>query len=113
MHPQLVLRFIGILIFFLGVSMAGPLLVSLIYKDGSTWAIFYSMLITSGTGLLFFIGTKKDKETHLSHRDGVAIVTFGWVAAGLVGAIPFLLSGSGSHSLSAFRLHTQFHQRLF
>jgi trk system potassium uptake protein TrkH len=74
--------------------MAGPLLVSLIYKDGSTWAIFYSMLITSGTGLLFFIGTKKDKETHLSHRDGVAIVTFGWVAAGFVGAIPFLLSGS-------------------
>jgi trk system potassium uptake protein TrkH len=94
MHPQLVLRFIGILIFFLGVSMAGPLLVSLIYKDGSTGAIFYAMLITSGTGLLFFIGTKKDKETHLSHRDGVAIVTFGWVAAGLVGAIPYLLSGS-------------------
>jgi trk system potassium uptake protein TrkH len=74
--------------------MAGPLLVSLIYKDGSTGAIFYAMLITSGTGLLFFIGTKKDKETHLSHRDGVAIVTFGWVAAGLVGAIPYLLSGS-------------------
>jgi trk system potassium uptake protein TrkH len=94
MHPQLVLRFIGILIFFLGVSMAGPLLVSLIYKDGSTGAMFYAMLITSGTGLLFFIGTKKDKETPLSHRDGVAIVTFGWVAAGFVGAIPYLLSGS-------------------
>jgi trk system potassium uptake protein TrkH len=102
MHPQLVLRFIGILIFFLGVSMAGPLLVSLIYKDGSTWAIFYSMLITSGTGLLFFIGTKKDKETHLSHRDGVAIVTFGWVAAGLVGAIPFLLSGSIPNFTNAY-----------
>jgi trk system potassium uptake protein TrkH len=102
MHPQLVLRFIGILIFFLGVSMAGPLLVSLIYKDGSTWAIFYSMLITSGTGLLFFIGTKKDKETHLSHRDGVAIVTFGWVAAGFVGAIPFLLSGSIPNFTNAY-----------
>ncbi|KPK30298.1 MAG: potassium transporter, partial [Nitrospira bacterium SG8_3] len=94
MHPQLILRFIGILIFFLGVSMAGPLLVSLIYKDGSTWSIFYSMLITSVIGFLCFIGTQKDKETHFSHRDGVAIVTFGWIAAGVVGAIPYLLSGS-------------------
>ncbi len=94
MHPQRILRLIGILIFFLGVSMAGPLLVSLIYKDGSTWAIFYSMVVTSGAGLLSFILTKKDQETHLSHRDGVAIVTFGWIAAGLVGAIPYLLSGS-------------------
>ena len=94
MHPQLVLRFIGILFFFLGISMAGPLLVSLTYEDGSTSALLYSMLITSGIGLLLFIGTKRVGETHLSHRDGVAIVTFGWVAAGLVGAIPFLLSGS-------------------
>jgi trk system potassium uptake protein TrkH len=94
MHPQLILRFIGILFFFLGISMGGPLLISLIYKDGSTLGLLCSMVITSGIGLLFFIGTKRDKETHLSHRDGVAIVTFGWVAAGLVGAIPFLLSGS-------------------
>jgi trk system potassium uptake protein TrkH len=94
MHPQVILRFIGILISFLGVSMAGPLVVSLIYKDGSTWSIFYSMLITSVIGFLCVIGTQKDKETHLSHRDGVAIVTFGWIAAALVGAIPYLLSGS-------------------
>jgi trk system potassium uptake protein TrkH len=94
MHPQLILRFIGILIFFLGVSMAGPLLVSLIYGDGGTWSILYSMLITSGIGFLCYIVTKKNKETHLSHRDGVAIVTFGWMAAGLAGAIPYLLSGS-------------------
>jgi trk system potassium uptake protein TrkH len=102
MHPQLVLRFIGILIFFLGLSMAGPLLVSFIYRDGSTWALLYSMLITCGIGLIFFIITKKDKETHLSHRDGVAIVTFGWVAAGFVGAIPFLLSSSIPNFTNAY-----------
>ena len=94
MHPQLILRFIGILIFFLGVSTVGPLLVSLIYEDGSTRALLYSMIITSGIGFLIFVATKSDRETHLSHRDGVAIVTLGWVAAGLVGAIPFLLSGT-------------------
>jgi trk system potassium uptake protein TrkH len=102
MHFQNVLRFIGILIFFLGLSMAAPLLLSLFYHDGSTRALYYSMLITTGIGLLFFIGTKRDKETHLNHRDGVAIVTLGWIAAGLVGAIPFLLSGSIPNFTNAY-----------
>ena len=94
MHLSHVIRFTGILIFFLGVSMAAPLLVSFFYNDGSTSALLYSMIITSGIGILFFIGSKRDGEIHLNHRDGVAVVTFGWVAAGLVGAIPFILSGS-------------------
>jgi trk system potassium uptake protein TrkH len=74
--------------------MTAPLAVSLFYNDGSSLALIYSMLITSGLGLLFFLGTRKEEETHLSHRDGVAIVTFGWLAAGFAGTIPFLLSGS-------------------
>ncbi len=94
MNPQTVLRFIGILNLFLGLSMAVPLLVSVIYQDGSTKALFNSMLITCGIGLLLFLITRKNKGAHLNHRDGVAIVTFGWLAAGLVGAIPYLLSGT-------------------
>jgi trk system potassium uptake protein TrkH len=94
MNPQTVLRFIGILILFLGLSMAAPLIVSFIYHDGSSGALFNSMLITCGIGLLTFLVTKKNKGAHLNHRDGVAIVTFGWMAAGLVGAIPFLMSGA-------------------
>jgi len=94
MNLHHVFRFVGVLIFFMGVFMAAPLLVSVIYEDGCTLALFYSMLITAGAGLLLFICTKKDKETQLSPRDGIAIVTFGWVAAGLAGTVPFLLAGS-------------------
>jgi trk system potassium uptake protein TrkH len=94
MHPKLVRRFIGILLFFLGLSMAAPLMVSLLYEEESTHALLYSLLITTGTGLLLFIGAEKNDVTHLSHRDGVIIVTLGWAAAGLLGAIPFLLSGA-------------------
>ena len=94
MNPRTVLRCIGILNLFLGLSMAVPLLVSVIYQDGSTKALFNSMLITCGIGLLLFLITRKNKGAHLNHRDGVAIVTFGWLAAGLVGAIPYLLSGT-------------------
>jgi len=74
--------------------MAVPLAVSLVYEDGSTRSIAYSMLVSCGAGLLLYLLTREDKEAYLSHRDGVAIVTFGWVAAGVVGAVPFILSGS-------------------
>ena len=86
MNPQHVLRFIGILILFLGASMAAPLLVSILYQDGSTFPLLWSMLITACLGMLLFKYSKRNGDTHLNHRDGVAIVTFGWVAAGLAGA---------------------------
>ena len=62
MHLPLVLRLIGILIFFLGVSMSAPVFVSLIYKDGSTRALFYSMLFTSGIGLALYLITRKGND---------------------------------------------------
>jgi trk system potassium uptake protein TrkH len=94
MHPKIILRFIGILFIFLGLSMTMPLMVSIIYAEGSIWALFYSLLITVSTGFLLFIGTKRNEVAQLSHRDGVAIVTLGWAGAGLAGAIPFLISGA-------------------
>lgn len=93
-HPQSIIRFTGILVFFLGLSMGAPVLVSFVYRDGTTLALIYSMAISMGAGLVFFrLGRIKD-EAAISHRDGVAIVTIGWVIAGLMGALPFLFSGS-------------------
>ncbi len=102
MHLNLIFRFIGILIIFLGVSMAAPLVVSIIYGDGASLGILYSLLATSFIGILLMIGTKKDPKTHLNHRDGVAVVTFSWVAAGLIGAVPFLLTNSISGFTDAY-----------
>lgn len=73
--------------------MAVPLFVSLICQDGSAPAFLYSILINVGIGFLLYVLTRRDHETNLNHRDGVAVVTFGWLAAGLAGAIPYILSG--------------------
>ena len=54
MHPRIITRFVAILVLFLGISMAFPLLVSLIYEDGSARALLISMLISSCVGLIFF-----------------------------------------------------------
>ncbi len=93
MNPQYVLRFVGILVLFLGLAMIVPMGVSFFYHDNGTLPLFWSMIITAGFGSLLYAGTKKVGETPLSHRDGVAIVTFGWIAAGLAGALPFIISG--------------------
>jgi trk system potassium uptake protein TrkH len=94
MNPNSVARFIGILIIFLGASMCLPLGVALVDGDQSSYALAWSMAITECVGILMFLSAKKYRVMHLSHRDGVAIVTFGWLAAGLFGAIPFIISGA-------------------
>jgi len=103
MRLRQILRLIGILNFFLGLFMLAPLVVSLIYSDGSFLPILYSFIITSGGGLVLFVATSTADYTALSQREGMAIVTFGWLSAGFFGSLPFLFSGSiGSLTNSFF-----------
>ncbi len=102
MHVLIITRFIALLILFLGLFMALPLLISILYKDGSTWPLLLSMLITTLTGLIIFLFTKKQKDNHLSHRDGAAIVSLGWLMAGLFGILPFIFSGAIPNFTNAF-----------
>jgi trk system potassium uptake protein TrkH len=101
-HFQSIIRFTGILVFFLGLSIGAPVLVSIVYRDGTTLALLYSMALSMGAGLLFFRLGKIADDAVISHRDGVAIVTFGWIIAGFIGALPFLLSGFIPHFTDAY-----------
>lgn len=94
MHVRIITRFIAILILFLGLSMAGPLLVAFLFKDRSIYALLVSLIITSLTGLILLVCTRRPESRQLNHRDGVAIVTLGWVMAGLFGTLPYILSGT-------------------
>jgi trk system potassium uptake protein TrkH len=93
MHVRIITRYVALLTLFLGISMALPVLISLIYDDGSTMALLISMLISSCFGFIVLLFTRGKKSPHLNHRDGIAIVTFGWVMAGLSGMLPYLFSG--------------------
>ena len=94
MHFRVVLRFTAILIFFLGLFMAVPLIVSLACRDGSSRAFAFSMAVSFIVGLLLFVFTRNRQEIALNHRDGVAIVSLGWIMAGLFGMLPYIISGS-------------------
>lgn len=94
MHYRIILRFVSILLIFLGLAMGGPLVVSFFFEDGSTGAILISMALTLMSGLGVFFSVRSHKDIQLNHRDGVAIVTLGWVMAALFGTLPFILSGA-------------------
>ncbi|UCG65966.1 MAG: TrkH family potassium uptake protein [Deltaproteobacteria bacterium] len=102
MRFRQILRVIGILNAFLGLFMLAPLIVSLVYSDGSFLPILYSFFITSASGLLLFLIARTADYTALSQREGMAIVTFSWLSAGLFGSLPFLFSGSIGSLTDAF-----------
>ena len=93
MNFHIIVRFTGILMFFLGLSMGAPLAVSFLFGDNCTQSLFLAMAITCFLGIILFVFTRNQKEKQLSHRDGIAIVTLGWMMAGLVGALPYLFAG--------------------
>ena len=47
---------------------------------------------TCVAAVLLWLATRTDQE--LSRRDGLGVVTFGWLVAGIAGAVPFYLSGT-------------------
>ena len=102
MRFRQIFRLIGILNFFLGLSMLAPLTISLIYSDGSFLSLLYSFIITSGSGIVLFFLIKKDDYPALSQREAMAIVTLSWLSAGFFGSLPFLFSGSIGNITDAY-----------
>ncbi|XPV74801.1 MAG: TrkH family potassium uptake protein [Desulfovibrio sp.] len=95
MRWQYVIHVIGVLIASTGMTMVFPLLFSLYYDDGATLGLGLSMVITVGTGLLMhFLCRDENASKNLSHREGMAIVALGWLAAGVFGGLPFYLTGT-------------------
>ncbi|MDO9558730.1 MAG: TrkH family potassium uptake protein [Syntrophales bacterium] len=93
MNFRLIVHLVAILVFFLGLSMLAPLGISIYDGDGSVYPILSAMLIACVLGGAGYLWTRGPQDLYLSHRDGVMIVTFGWVVAGLAATLPYLLSG--------------------
>ncbi len=92
-----ILKTIGILILYLGLFMALPLICGLFYQDNSLVPLAKSMGVTICTGAAFFLFFRKERVEAITHREGIAIVAMGWTAVGFFGALPFYLScGFGS-----------------
>ncbi len=102
MRWRFILNIVGILNIFLGLSMVFPLLWAIYYKDQSVISFSISMVITVICGFLLFIFFRDEDTGAISHREGMAIVTFGWTSIGLFGALPFYLGGEFCTFVDAF-----------
>ncbi|MBW2266554.1 MAG: TrkH family potassium uptake protein, partial [Deltaproteobacteria bacterium] len=93
MRIRYTLHVVGILMLFLGITMALPLLFGLYYQDGSVVPIAQSIAVTLAGGLLLFVCFRGSKEETMTHREGMGIVAIGWIAAGVFGALPYYWGG--------------------
>ncbi len=92
MRWHYVMRSVGAIAVCIGMTMLFPLAFSLYYDDGSAWPLIQSMMITTGAGLVCFLTFRRFNQPYMSHRTAMAIVTIGWIAATVIGALPFFLS---------------------
>ncbi|MGM0419158.1 MAG: TrkH family potassium uptake protein, partial [Thermodesulfobacteriota bacterium] len=93
MRWTFVLEVCGVLIFFVGVAQLLPLLWSFFTNDGAFSIILYSMLFSIVIGIVFRFGFRKKTVRPVSPREGMAMVTLGWLAVGFFSAFPFWFGG--------------------
>jgi trk system potassium uptake protein TrkH len=100
MNIALTLRTLGALLLFLAAALLVPLACALFYGDGTAGAFLLSAAICAacGGGCYRSFHSKGD----LSVREGFAIVTFGWLAFALFGALPYVISGGIPAYVDAF-----------
>jgi len=86
------IRMIGILLAGLGCTMLVATAVALGYREEDSFALLVSALITvaAGLGMFFFAGGARAR-IEISHRGAFTVVTFGWIASCLFGALPYFL----------------------
>ncbi|NLV47471.1 MAG: TrkH family potassium uptake protein, partial [Clostridiaceae bacterium] len=91
MNHRAVLRSLGIVLLAEAGCMIPSLIIALYYKEGDTsaFALTMAILVIAGLALVQFRPAKKG----LYARDGLAIVSLGWIGLSLFGAMPFYFSG--------------------
>ncbi len=102
MRWRLILYVVGLLTLFFGLTMAAPLAVSLLFRDGSGIPMLISLAVTILFGASMTIGFRGAEIADIRQREGMAIVFFGWTAMGLFGALPFFFVGEGLSFTDAF-----------
>lgn len=92
MHFRLVVAALGALTWVLGLCMATAVPWSMYHGDGVHYELLFIVLasVLIGTFVYWYF---RDEDAEYGIRDGFAIVTLGWVLAGLLGAMPYWITG--------------------
>lgn len=100
MNLRTVLRTLGGLMLFLGAALSLMIPLALAFDDGTAAAFAGAAAAAAVPGGLLFRQIRPGRE--LGHREGFAIVTFGWIVYAAIGALPYLFAGIASTPVDAF-----------
>jgi trk system potassium uptake protein TrkH len=100
-NPLLILRILSTILFIETISYLLCLPVVLIYKE-SPYPFLLSASITIVLSAIFHFISRDADSTKFSNRDGFLAVTFSWVVFSLLGALPYLISGTIPTFIDAF-----------
>jgi trk system potassium uptake protein TrkH len=83
----------GVLLMLFSTTMLPPMVVSLIYDDGSIHAFVKATLVTLSAGVLVWLPVRsaRHRDQNLRLREGFVIVTAFWFGLGVFGALPLML----------------------
>jgi trk system potassium uptake protein TrkH len=100
-NGKIVLQVIGFLLIIEGVFMMTGIPFSIYYCEKKCLSLLYGGLITSGTGFIIWIFTRK-ADRFIGKREGYIIVTATWLVISLFGTLPYLISGAIPNFTNAF-----------
>ncbi|MEO8399144.1 MAG: potassium transporter TrkG, partial [Ignavibacteriaceae bacterium] len=102
MNYKVIANIIGFLLILIGAFMLTGIPFSIYYKNDDIPSLLISGLGTSLFGFLLWYFSKKSKKEEIQRREGYLIVTFGWIAMSIFGAIPFIIYGAIPNYTDAF-----------
>ena len=99
MNRSMIPYILGWVLLCEGALMLLPAAVAVYYGEQAVWAFVITIVFCALTGGLLIRRKPRDRVFYL--RDGFVVTALCWILISLVGAVPFLLSGSVSHPVDA------------
>ena len=92
MRRRHLVHVVSLILLALSGALGFTCLVALAYGDGDAGAFAVSAALLVVVGLIGYWRTQLDRD--LKVREGYAVVSLAWLAVGVAGALPYLLSGT-------------------
>lgn len=99
-RPAVVINYIGKIIVFIGIAMLALVICALIYGENTLIQLLLSAVITLALGGALSWFARNNQS--INYRETFAVVGLSWIAASLVGSLPFILTGYASVADAVF-----------
>lgn len=95
MNYGVVKKVLGSILIIESILMLPSLIMSLYYGENDTFGFSLTIILTLIVG--FFLFMRELDNSKLGAKDGLIIVTFGWIVASIFGALPLYISSDISY----------------